>query len=242
MSDELQNPWDEGGSRYPAWSEATDSVLDIDLAEPLNKPGVNQVWKYKLPKPKTVYLSIFFDQRVDLESTIKLNRSLVAQTRSVFGEHNIELDVISFESSPLGFGEDFKHNSFAIQANSCRALAQQVYNDQKDDPKKVMRLPVIYATTESPICGRSVTEGTDWLPFVFIFANIASSGSCSSDLCTLAHEIGHSAGLEHETRVPSSVIDHIMMSSENDQKGGPFNRINMYAKQVKTIAAAYFTH
>ncbi len=167
---------------------------------------------------------------------------MVDAARTVLNNHNLGLEFLSFDKSPINFHEEFSLTEHALE---CRKLAHQVYDDQINDPKKIKRLPVIYVNAHRtvPYCGKSFVDKKtyNWLPFVLIYSNTKTS--CTGDEITFLHEIGHCAENKHTVLSKSSVIDGIMMTREEgfDQKQTPFNRINMNITQVKNIVSAYFS-
>ena len=228
---------DDGVVGKSTWSRLNDTKTGNSNSD------FDEFWNFKLPKRKTVALSIFYSKSIDIVKAVGYNKALVDKAASILNEHNIGLDFLNFDHKPFVFNEDIYLKD---QILDCRKIINQIYNDQVDDPKKIKRLPVIYVnSTKLPQCGQAILD-SNWLPFIIIYAN--RQGDCPDnvdpDNVTLLHEIGHCALLGHSLRTVNSVKEDIMMTKEQgmDQKGGPMNRLHMNKVQVLKISKAYFCY
>lgn len=211
---------------------------------------------YRHPLEKVIKIVLFWTKGAGKPDYIK---DYVAKAKGMLNEHDLDLDVFEPVNKVLNYIDAVQTDD---QYAAVRRLAEKVI---QAEPNAIGRLPVIVCpfvivdpnrpvasfghygvTLIEPDGGPVTLEGQTWKPFVTINSLHATEAKV-----TLLHEIGHAAGLHHETEnldaffgknvamnyLATQGIDLLKNFMNEDNHKDAFD---MYAFQVRTIAGAYF--
>lgn len=178
---------------------------------------------YRLPKRVRltigcVYFSTYFKHD---------DRGVVAKARDVLDAHNIELDVFP------NYGMKTPHNTIQtdFEPADTEADYRRVYQMAKEKLKQmgctfVIPLPIVFAKYKYSGYGIAPKVPGQLTRLVMIYPE------GNSDKMDLVHEIGHAAGLEHDTRSDAQPRNFMHVASP---------RSVLYKYQVEALGKAPFS-
>lgn len=193
----------------------------------------DDVHNYKIPGNPRLRLAVFWTNDSALVSP---SSDYLSRCYEIFWRYGVGLDVFAglgnqmFPPQP-GFGMVLDYDGkvdYDDDIAKVRALANDAFDDQGIEGRK--RLPIIFcpfgatlSASDDSTLGKTIRDLAPWPPFVLI-----NSNNISTDLATLAHEIGHAAWCEHVA------FDGYVMNYP------PPDRSEFLPYQMKKVVGSYF--
>jgi hypothetical protein len=199
----------------------------------VNPKGWDEVHNYKMRGHPRLRLAVFWTND---SSLISPSSSYLSRCFEIFWRYGVGLDVFAGQENQmfppqasLGMVLDYDGNvDQDDDIAKVRALANDAFDDEGIAGRK--RLPVIFcpfgaalSARDDSTLGITIKNVAPWPPFVLI-----NSKNTSTDLATLAHEIGHAGGCVH-VALDGNVMNY-----------PPPDRSEFLHSQMNRIVGSYF--